>query len=216
MIARFSRSVGSEKSALRVKSPGITSAVFTTSAVWPCFTAASTFLVPVTTRSQPSTRSATPAAEEWRFDIETVAKSERGFDHGAEGGEGERAADRDPADARGGEVHPDGRTESARTDHQHARGFESSLTRHADLGHDQVTAVTQDLFVRQLRQSLSDVRLDHGASRYRRHDHDRVAVFHGRFRSGGVADVFVVEVDVDEVTQHVLIVKEMASQCGVC
>jgi Domain of unknown function (DUF1926) len=28
---------------------------------------------------------ATPAAEEWRFDIETVAKSERGFDRTRQG-----------------------------------------------------------------------------------------------------------------------------------
>jgi hypothetical protein len=59
--ARLMRSAGREKSALRVKSPGITSAVLTTSAVRPSFTAASSFLVPVTTRSQPSTRSAMPA-----------------------------------------------------------------------------------------------------------------------------------------------------------
>jgi hypothetical protein len=45
------------------------------------------------------------------------------------------------------EVHSHGRAESARSDHQHARGFQSSLSLHADLRHDQVTAVTENLFV---------------------------------------------------------------------
>ena len=40
LMARFRRSAGSEKSALRVKSPGITSAVLTTSAVCPSLTEA--------------------------------------------------------------------------------------------------------------------------------------------------------------------------------
>ena len=61
-IARLSRSVGSEKSALRVNSPGSTSARFTTMVVTPGSTAASTFLVPATTMSPPSTRSAPRAA----------------------------------------------------------------------------------------------------------------------------------------------------------
>ena len=61
-IARLSRSVGSEKSALRVKSPGRNSAVLTIIAVRPGLTAASTFLLPATTMSPPSTRSAPPAA----------------------------------------------------------------------------------------------------------------------------------------------------------
>ena len=62
MIARFRRSVGSEKSALRVKSPGRNSAVLIIILVEPCLTAASTFLLPATTMSPPSTRSAPPAA----------------------------------------------------------------------------------------------------------------------------------------------------------
>ncbi len=60
-MARFNRSVGSEKSALRVKSPGRNSDVLMTIAV-PGFTADSTFLLPATTMSPPSTRSAPPAA----------------------------------------------------------------------------------------------------------------------------------------------------------
>ena len=62
LMARLIRSAGSEKSALRVKSPGKISAVLTTTAVSSLRTAASTFLLPETTKSQPSTRSASPAA----------------------------------------------------------------------------------------------------------------------------------------------------------
>ena len=61
-IARLSRSVGSVKSTLRVKSPGRNSARFTTMSVWPGLTAASTFLVPATTMSPPMTSSAEAAA----------------------------------------------------------------------------------------------------------------------------------------------------------
>ncbi len=50
-MARFNRSVGSEKSALRVKSPGRNSEVLMTIAV-PGFTADSTFLLPATTISR--------------------------------------------------------------------------------------------------------------------------------------------------------------------
>ena len=39
---------------------------------------------------------------------------------------------------------------------------------------------------------------------------------HGKTALGRVADVFVIEIDVDEVAQHVLIVEEMATQTGVC
>ena len=60
-IAFFSRSTGSEKSAERANSPGMISAVLATKIVWFSRTAASTFLAPDTTRSQPRIRSALPA-----------------------------------------------------------------------------------------------------------------------------------------------------------
>src|SRR5215204_6097171 len=55
--------------------------------------------------------------------------------------------DADAADTGCREIHSDGRAESASSDHQHARCFQFSLPLHADLGHDQVTAVAQDLLV---------------------------------------------------------------------
>ena len=61
-IARLRRSVGSEKSALRVKSPGRISAVLITIVVAPSLAVESTFLLPTTTMSPPSTRSHSPAA----------------------------------------------------------------------------------------------------------------------------------------------------------
>ena len=61
-IERFSRSVGSAKSGLRVKSPGKTSAALTTTPVSAPRIEASTTLAPETTRSQPRIRSASPAA----------------------------------------------------------------------------------------------------------------------------------------------------------
>ena len=61
-IARFRRSVGSEKSALRVKSPGRISAVLITIVVPPSFAVERIFLLPTTTMSPPSTRSHSPAA----------------------------------------------------------------------------------------------------------------------------------------------------------
>src|ERR1700687_1759288 len=61
-MVRWSRSLGSEKSALRVNSPGRNSAVLTTIAVAPCFTAARILRVPATTMSPPRHRSARPEA----------------------------------------------------------------------------------------------------------------------------------------------------------
>src|SRR5687768_8120171 len=86
--------------------------------------------------------------------------------------------DADAADSRRGQIHAYRRAESARADHQHARRLHFSLSLHADFRHDQVTAVTHDLFVRQLRQVLAHFRLDHRAARNRGNDHERVAVFH--------------------------------------
>jgi len=60
--ARLRRSVGSEKSALRVNSPGSTSARSITMVVTPRSTAANTLRLPATTMSPPSTRSASRAA----------------------------------------------------------------------------------------------------------------------------------------------------------
>jgi hypothetical protein len=75
---------------------------------------------------------------------------------------------------------------------------------------------TSGIFVRKLGQILAHFRLNQRATRDGRHDHDRVAVFHRRVRPGSMTNVLVVQVDVDEVAQHVLIVVEMPAQRRVC
>ena len=61
--------------------------------------------------------------------------------------------DAEPADARGGEVEPDGRAEPARADHEDARGLEPPLPLDPDLGDDEVAAVAEDLLLRERRRS---------------------------------------------------------------
>src|ERR1700752_275668 len=69
-----------------------------------------------------------------------------------------------PSHPRRCEIHSHRRTETTRSDHQHAGGFQTTLPLHADLRHYQVTAVTQDLLVGKLRQRLSHFRLNHRAA----------------------------------------------------
>jgi hypothetical protein len=57
-----------------------------------------------------------------------------------------------PANARGGKIHPRWRAESAGADHQYARGFQFSLTLHANFRHDQMATVTSNLLIRERRQ----------------------------------------------------------------
>ena len=59
------------------------------------------------------------------------------------------------ADAGGGEIHRDGRSEPARADAQHLRRLQLALTVDADLRHDQVPRVALDLVVGQWRQITS-------------------------------------------------------------
>jgi hypothetical protein len=58
--------------------------------------------------------------------------------------------DADLADARGGEIHGDGRAESARADAQDAGGFDLLLPGQTDFRQDQMPRVTADFFVVQL------------------------------------------------------------------
>ena len=71
------------ESALRVNSPGITSAVFTTSAVCPSFGGQHLLVVPVTTRSQPSTRCARSHAHADGVDVVLVLASRTAVDRAA-------------------------------------------------------------------------------------------------------------------------------------
>ena len=67
--------------------------------------------------------------------------------------------DAERADAGGRQVHRGGRSETARADAQHLRGFQRALPVHADFGKDQVTAVAPDLVARQRRQSAARLAL---------------------------------------------------------
>src|SRR5262249_13861802 len=57
--------------------------------------------------------------------------------------------DAERADAGGGEIHGDGRSESAGADAENAGRLQLALTLDADLGHDEVARVTLDLIVRE-------------------------------------------------------------------
>ena len=116
----LTRSAGSEKSGLRVKSPGKTSALLTTTPVLAPRIAASACLAPETTRSPPSIRSASPARDPDGVDVLGAPRNSNVAEHRAAllreprhvdgaaapalemGGHGEDRADGDdagPADA---------------------------------------------------------------------------------------------------------------------
>ena len=58
--------------------------------------------------------------------------------------------DADLADARGGEIHGDGRAEAARADAQDAGGFDFLLPGQTDFRQDQMPRVAADFFIVQL------------------------------------------------------------------
>ena len=139
------------------------------------------------------------------------------------------------ADAGGGEVHRDRGSESAGADAEHLRGLQLPLTVDADLRHDEMPRVALHLVVGQRRQisirvtvrlkadttsigvdrrglarrSLSGAR--HAAGD-RRNDADGVDRLDRRLFLLQIADVFVVDVDVDEAAQLALLVVQVRLQ----
>ena len=105
------------------------------------------------------------------------------------------------ADAGRGQIERRRRAEPAGADAQHARRLELALTLDADLRHDQVPAVALHFVVGQFRQIGRGGRAAPEPARDRRHDADRVLVGHRRLFARQIADVFVVQVDVDEAPQ---------------
>src|SRR5690606_36479155 len=85
---------------------------------------------------------------------------------------------------------------------------------HADLRQDQVTAEALDLVVLERRQCGRDAG-GPAAARDRRNDAERVAVAQRRRLLLEIADVVVVDVDVDEVPQPALLVVQVALQIRV-
>src|SRR5258707_4963285 len=140
-----------------------------------------------------------------------------------------------PSNAGRGQIHSERCAQTAGANHQHAGSFQLSLAGHANFGNDDVTAVARDLFVRKhwepvvaqavsLRRWLAlapsfvgpqVINLRYGAAGYRRHDQDRIAIFHWRVGTILVADVFVVEIHVDEIAECVLIVEKVPAQFSV-
>ncbi len=122
------------------------------------------------------------------------------------------------ADPRRREVEAERRAEAAGADHQHLGRLELALPQGADLGEDQVAAVVADLARREVRQ-IVDVHVllqetdgAAGAPGDRRDDRQRVP----RLDRSGVllemADVLVVEEEVDEAAQRAVVGIEMALQ----
>jgi len=78
-----------------------------------------------------------------------------------------------------------------------------------------VTAVPQNLIVIQFNRARG-VLINHcDAARYRRHDAQHVAVFERRRVLLGVADIFIVDVDIYKMTQRALSVVEVLFQVGI-
>src|SRR5207247_5985983 len=131
--------------------------------------------------------------------------------------------------ADGGEIQHYRRSDSDYAYAEDLRRFQLSLTVDADLRHDQMPRVTLHFIVAQGRKGavpLFGRRLGDRASRKgvrplfspacdRRDDADRVARCNRRLLFLQVADVFVVDVDVDEAAQLPLIVVEMRLQSRV-
>ena len=122
--------------------------------------------------------------------------------------------DADAADAGRGEIQRRRRAEAARADAEHAARLQLPLPFHADLRHDQMPAVALDFVVGAeligLQSDLTTVSsLRIGAARHRRNDADRVARLHRRLLFLQIADVLVVQIDVDEAPQLALLVVEV-------
>jgi hypothetical protein len=123
------------------------------------------------------------------------------------------------SDARRGQIQTQRRTQSARADQKHARGFQFALTFQPDFGQDQVAVVASQLVFVQLRQfgdssfeSLFDRR--GRAACYRRDDADLVVLFDRGVFFLQIADVLVVDINIDEVAQPAVCVKEVFAQIG--
>ena len=109
-------------------------------------------------------------------------------------------------DARRGQIQPERRAQSAGADQQHLGLLQLQLALHADFGHDQVAAVAQDLVVREGR-SRRDAHADPPAMLGTIEIVSPSA--HRRRVLAQIADVFVVQVDVDEAAQLAFVVVEM-------
>ena len=104
------------------------------------------------------------------------------------------------------------RAETARADQQHAGLLQLQLPFHADFGHDQVPAVAEDFVFRQTYFVRHGVHLQSRATRNARNNGKRIRIVHRRRVLVHVADIFVVQIDIDETAQLAFVVVEMLLQ----
>ena len=116
-----------------------------------------------------------------------------------------------PAAAR---YRPKRRAQAAGADQQHLGGLQLLLALHADFGHDQVAAVAQDLFLRKSRLGRA---ARPGPSRRRCEGTSEIVSPSGGRRGvlAQVADVFVVQIDVDEAAHLAFVVEDLLAQLGI-
>ena len=115
----------------------------------------------------------------------------------------------DSANSGRSQIKTERRAESARADQQNARLLQLQLTFHAHFGHDEVAAVTEDFVLRKTYffrhvnppAMLGTMESVSGVA------HRSRILFH-------VADVFVIQIDIDEAAQLAFIVVEMFLQFG--
>src|SRR5262249_3707388 len=120
-----------------------------------------------------------------------------------------------PPDAGRRQIQTQRRTQSARADQKRARGLQFALTFQPDFGQNQVAVVASQFVFVQFGQFCQ--RLFYRGARaagYRRDDADLVLLFDRGVFFLQVADVFVVDVDVDEAAQLAVGVEEMFPQIG--
>ena len=117
----------------------------------------------------------------------------------------------DSTHASGRQIHPQRSAQPACADEQHLGAFQLELAFHAHFGHDQVPAVAQNLFFRKrrgLRRGVHRCR----ASGDTGHNRDGVAILHRRAFFFQIADVFVVEIHIDEAPQLAFIVVKLSAK----
>ena len=115
----------------------------------------------------------------------------------------------DAADAGGCQIQPQRRAQPARAHQQHFGGLQLLLALDADLRHDQVAAVAQDLVFDRAHFRRRGHPRSAGDGGHQRH---RVAILHRRGVLAQIADVFVVQVDVDEAAQLAFVGENLFAQ----
>jgi hypothetical protein len=118
----------------------------------------------------------------------------------------------DRADSRGGKIHGCRRAQPAGADTQHTGRLELALPLEADFRHDEMPAVALHLVAGQI---LGLAHRRPGTAGNRRHDADRVPRLERRLLAIEMADVLVVDVDVDEAAQPAVVVVQMAAEIPV-